>query len=629
MASNKKTSGLMLMALGVVFGDIGTSPLYAFRECFGVHSFLPLQPDAILGILSLIIWALILVISLKYLAFVMKAHNKGEGGEIALASLLQRKLLRQDKGPTRLSRGILLLGIIGASLLYADGIITPAISVLSAVEGISVVTPVFDKYIIPIALVILLMLFGIQSKGTATIGKFFGPIVLIWFSTIGILGLFKILDNPSVLAAFNPMFGIELFQNYGKQAFYTLGALFLVVTGAEACYADMGHFGVKPISRGWFFVVFPGLLLSYLGQAALLIENPGAISNPFYLLAPKSMLIPMVVLATITSAIASQAVISGAYSLTRQAIQLGILPRMTILHTSAEHEGQIYVPTVNKWLAIGTFILVITFQNSSNLAAAYGIAVSSTMLLTTLLMFVVCIRVWKWNKFLATLLCSALLIIDIAFMSANSLKFFQGGWFPVVVGLILCTIMTTWYKGRQILGSRLAEKSIPWEEFSEQIKGSDSNIDLKRVEGTSVFMTRSTKVTPVPLIHNVKHNQVLHETVLLLTIATQNVPFVEQEERLEIIDKGDGIYRVIASLGFQEEADIDEIISQCREKGLKIDKKITYFLGREILISTERPGMARWREKLFALTSRNAERAAQFFHVPSDEVFEVGIQIEL
>ena len=362
------------MALGVVFGDIGTSPLYAFRECFGVHSFLPLRPDAILGILSLIIWALILVITLKYLAFVMKAHNKGEGGEIALASLLQRKLLRQDKGPTRLSKTILLLGIIGASLLYADGIITPAISVLSAVEGISVVTPVFDKYIIPIALVILLMLFGIQSKGTATIGKFFGPIVLLWFSTIGILGLFKILDNPSVLAAFNPMFGIELFQNYGKQAFYTLGALFLVVTGAEACYADMGHFGVKPISRGWFFVVFPGLLLSYLGQAALLIENPEAISNPFYLLAPKSMLIPMVVLATITSAIASQAVISGAYSLTRQAIQLGILPRMTILHTSAEHEGQIYVPTVNKWLAIGTFILVITFQNSSNLAAAYGIA---------------------------------------------------------------------------------------------------------------------------------------------------------------------------------------------------------------------------------------------------------------
>ena len=617
------------MALGVVFGDIGTSPLYAFRECFGVHSFLPLRPDAILGILSLIIWALILVITLKYLAFVMKAHNKGEGGEIALASLLQRKLLRQDKGPTRLSKTILLLGIIGASLLYADGIITPAISVLSAVEGISVVTPVFDKYIIPIALVILLMLFGIQSKGTATIGKFFGPIVLLWFSTIGILGLFKILDNPSVLAAFNPMFGIELFQNYGKQAFYTLGALFLVVTGAEACYADMGHFGVKPISRGWFFVVFPGLLLSYLGQAALLIENPAAISNPFYLLAPKSMLIPMVVLATITSAIASQAVISGAYSLTRQAIQLGILPRMTILHTSAEHEGQIYVPTVNKWLAIGTFILVITFQNSSNLAAAYGIAVSSTMLLTTLLMFVVCIRVWKWNKFLATTLCSALLVIDIAFMSANSLKFFQGGWFPVIVGLILCTIMTTWHKGRQILGSRLAEKSIPWEEFSEQIKGADSNINLKRVKGTSVFMTRSTKVTPVPLIHNVKHNQVLHETVLLLTIATQNVPFVEQEERLEIIDKGDGIYRVIASLGFQEEADIDEIISQCRDKGLKIDKKITYFLGREILISTDRPGMARWREKLFGLTSRNAERAAQFFHVPSDEVFEVGIQIEL
>lgn len=613
------------MAMGVVFGDIGTSPLYAFRECFGVHSFLPLSPDAILGILSLIIWALIIIISLKYLAFVMKAHNKGEGGELALTSLLQRKLLKQDKGETKLSKFILMLGIFGASLLYADGIITPAISVLSAVEGISVVTPVFDSYIIPIALCILVILFGIQSKGTATIGKFFGPIVLLWFSTIGILGLLKVLENPNVLVAFNPLYGVELFQNYGKQAFFTLGALFLVVTGAEACYADMGHFGVKPISKGWFCVVFPGLLLSYLGQAALLIENPEAITNPFYLLAPTNMLIPMVVLATFTSAIASQAVISGAFSLTRQGIQLGILPRMTILHTSAEHEGQIYVPTVNKWLAIGTFILVLTFQNSSNLAAAYGIAVSSTMLLTTILMFVVCIRVWKWNKIIATMLCSTLLVIDIAFLSANSLKFFQGGWFPVIVGLILFTVMATWHKGRKILGSRLAEKSIPWDDFMEQIK----EVDLKRVPGVAVFMTRSTKVTPVPLIHNVKHNHVLHETILLLTIETQNVPFVQEEDSLEIIDKGRGIYRVIASLGFQQEADIDEIISLCRKKGLSVDKKITYFLGREILISTPRPGMARWREKLFALTSRNAERAAEFFHVPSEEVFEVGIQIEL
>ena len=622
---NKSSAALMLFALGVVFGDIGTSPLYALRECFGPHAHLPLTESAILGVLSLVIWSLIIIISIKYLGFVMKAHNKGEGGVLALTALIVRKLRKGGKPSNKITSSAVIIGIFGAALLYADGVITPAISVISAIEGVSVITPVFNPYIIPCALVILVCLFAIQSQGTATIGKFFGPLVLIWFLVIGALGAIKVFDTPQVLYAFNPVYALLFFRDHGFGAFVSLGALFLAVTGAEALYADMGHFSIVSISRAWFYIVFPALLLNYLGQAALLLENPAAISNPFYLLAPKSLLIPLVILATLTSAVASQAVISGAFSLTRQAIQLGYLPRMLIQHTSATHQGQIYVPAVNLWLGFGTLVLVLMFKTSSNLAAAYGIAVSSTMLLTTLLMFIVCLKVWKWNAVVAFLVCGVFALGDLAFLSANCLKFVEGGWFPVLIGILLFTLMTTWAKGRKILASRLEEKSVPWDEFKLQLE----KMDLRRVVGTSVFLSRSSSSTPVPLIHNVRHNQVLHENILLLTIQTEGVPFVKEEDRLRIINLENGFYRVIASMGFQEEPDISKIIKICREKGLPIDERITYFLGREILIPSSRPGMAIWREKLFALTSRNAQRATTFYKVPSEQVFEVGIQIEL
>ena len=623
---NKSQSALMLMALGVVFGDIGTSPLYALRECFGLHSHLPLTPNAIFGVLSLVVWSLIIIISIKYLGFVMKAHNKGEGGVLALTALVVRKLLKGGKPPTKLSTIAVLIGIFGSALLYADGVITPAISVLSAIEGLSVITPVFDSYIIPLSLVVLILLFWIQSQGTATIGWYFGPLILVWFTVIGILGLIKVVNYPTILLSFNPLYAFELFSEYRFAAFASLGSLFLAVTGAEALYADMGHFSVKPISRAWFFIVFPGLLFNYLGQGALLLENPATIENPFYLLAPKGMLIPLVILATLTSAVASQAVISGAFSLTRQAIQLGYLPRMVISHTSSTHQGQIYVPTVNLCLALGTLALVVMFKTSSNLAAAYGIAVSSTMLFTTMLMFIVCMKVWKWNVYWSFFLCGIFALGDIAFLSANCLKFFQGGWFPVLIGIFLFTLMTTWSTGRKILASRLEEKSVPWADFLKQI----SLLELKRVPGTAVFMSRSSSSTPVPLIHNVRHNKILHENVLLLTIQTEGVPFVKEEESLKIIDMENGFYRVIAYVGFQEEPMIKEIINKCAIKGLPIIKdQITYFLGREILVPSSRPGMAIWREKLFALTSRNSQRATTFYKVPSDQVFEVGIQIEL
>jgi KUP system potassium uptake protein len=622
--SGRVPISLVIGALGVVFGDIGTSPLYAIRECFGIHSYLPLERDALMGVASLIFWVLVLVITVKYLSFVMKAHNKGEGGVLALTALINRKI-KTRPASSHLMPFVAMVGIFGSALLYADGIITPAISVLSAVEGLEIVTDGFAGYIIPVTLVILFILFFIQSYGTSTIGFLFGPLVITWFVSIGVLGLMQILKTPDVLASLNPVYAVNLFLIYGKKAFFSLGSLFLVATGAEALYADMGHFGAKPISRGWFSLVAPCLLLNYLGQTALLIVDEKAISNPFYLLSPQAFLIPLVILATLTSAVASQAVISGAFSLTRQAIQLGYFPRMRIDFTSSKHEGQIYVPAINRWLAIGTLILVLVFKNSSNLAAAYGIAVSSTMLFTSVLMLILTLKVWRWKPYYAWPVFIVFALIDLAFLSANSLKIMEGGWFPLLVALVIFTLMTTWYSGRALLGKRLFEKGVPWEKFISLV----NEQNISRVPGCAIFMTKSTTLTPIPLIHNLHHNKILHEVIILLSIQTEGVPHVDSEHMLEVSDLGMGIWRAIVKIGFQDEANMSEIISHCALKGIPLTDDLTYFLGRESLIPSSLPGMAIWREKLFAFMSNNAERATSFYKVPSEQVFEVGIQVEL
>lgn len=615
---------LVIAAIGVVFGDIGTSPLYAIRECFSGHHALSISESNILGILSTLFWALVIIISIKYVMIVMRANNKGEGGVLALTALISRKLNRA-KNSSILSAGfILLLGMFGTSLLYADGIITPAISVLGALEGLEVVTPVFNPYVVPAAIFILLILFGIQSRGTGAIGKFFGPVVMVWFLVIASLGTTQIINNPFVLTAINPLYAISFFYNEGRHALLSLGSLFLVVTGAEALYADMGHFGARPIKKAWLFMVLPCLVLNYFGQGALLLNKPEVISNPFYNLSPSWFLVPLVILATITSAIASQAIISGAFSLTRQGIQLGFLPRMQVNYTSEHHEGQIYIPTVNKLLCIGTIILVLAFRSSSNLAGAYGIGVSLDMLLTTFLLFTLARKAWRWKIFYLVVVFSFFTVVDLGFVVANSVKFFDGGWFTISIASLLVVVMTTWFSGRVLLAKRLEEKGVSWQSFMESIPE-----NLHRVPGVAIFMTRSKTLTPIPLIHNLSHNQIMHEKVILLTIDTDNVPHVPFGERVEIEDLGKGIYRVLATIGFQDEADTGKILLECEQKSLSLEGNKTFFLGREILVATPRPGMALWREKLFALMSRNAERATAFYRVPSEQVFEVGIQVEL
>ena len=616
---------LSLAALGVVFGDIGTSPLYTIKECFLGHHPLAINELNVLGVLSILVWTLLIIISVKYVAIVMQAHNKGEGGILALTALLSRKLSKQNTNKSPSKKIFLFLGIFGTALLYADGMITPAISVLSALEGLVEITPKFKPFIIVIAIGVLLILFGIQKQGTAKIGKLFGPIVLIWFIILGILGLISIYKTPLVLWALNPIYAFKFFYNAPKEAFYSLGSLFLVVTGAEALYADMGHFGARPIKSAWQWVVMPSLMLNYLGQGALLTRSSAQIQNPFYELSPEWGVMPLIILATVISAIASQAIISGAYSMTRQGIQLGILPRMQIDFTSESQEGQIYIPAVNQFLAIGTILLVLVFKNSSSLAAAYGIGVSLIMLLTSILIFIMAKKIWKWNIFSLVIIFSIFIVIDLGFVAANSIKIFEGGWFTLLVSMILFSVMTTWARGRELLGLRLQEKGISWEKFQNQIR----SLQIKRVPGVSIFMTKSGNVTPTPLIHNVTHNKVIHELVLLLTIEVDKVPFVDLQEKMIIEEIGEGIHRVTAHCGFKDEPDVKLILESCRQKGLPIGNDVTFFLGREILIPTDHPGMAIWRENLFSFMSRNAQRATTFYKVPSDQVFEVGIQVEI
>ena len=608
--------------MGVVFGDIGTSPLYAFREAFiGKHAVTPTS-DNVLGVLSLMLWALFLVVSLKYVVFIMRANNKGEGGIMALIALVQRAF-RDD---SRRRFVLVTVGLFGAALFYGDSMITPAISVLSAVEGLEIAAPGLETYVIPVSLLILTGLFFIQRHGTGNVGTWFGPVMLAWFGILGLLGLISILQTPAVLAAVNPLYGLAYFQAHGLAGWTVLGAVVLAVTGAEALYADMGHFGKKPIQLAWLALAFPGLILNYLGQGALILRNPAAAENPFYLLAPEWALYPMIVLATLATVIASQAVISGAFSVTRQAIQLGYMPRMQVRHTSDSEIGQIYIPFINHSMFIGVVILVLGFQSSSQLAAAYGIAVTGTMAIDTILAFTVMWALMKWKLPLALTGMAFFLIIDFAFLAANAPKILHGGWFPLVIGITVFTLLTTWKRGRTILFQRMQSDDIDLTAFIEGIAAFSHG----RVAGTAIFLHATGKGVPHALLHNLSHNKVLHERVVVLTVVTEDVPAVPSAERAQITPLGEGFYRMRLRFGFREEPDIPVALGQCRKQGMEFHlMETSFFLSRETIIATKMPGMALWREKLFVWMTQNAESAMTFFHLPANRVLELGTQIEI
>ncbi|HYO63703.1 MAG TPA: potassium transporter Kup [Pyrinomonadaceae bacterium] len=613
---------LSLTALGIVYGDIGTSPLYALRECFhGPHAIEP-SPENVFGVLSLIFWALLLIISVKYCVFVLRADNRGEGGILALTALATPiKIVSRSE-----RTWLVVLGIFGAALLYGDGMITPAISVLGAVEGLNVATPLFAPYVVPLTVVIVVGLFLIQSRGTAKVGRLFGPVMLAWFATIAALGVAQIARHPSVVGAFNPAHAFNFFARNGWHGFLVLGTVFLVVTGGEALYADMGHFGKRPIRVVWYSLVLPALLLNYLGQGALLIENPAAAENPFYRLAPDWALYPLIVLATSAAIIASQALISGAYSLTMQAVQLGFTPRLKIEHTSSTEMGQIYIPSLNWALMLGCIAIVVGFGSSSSLAAAYGVAVTATMVITTVLLGVVEREKWGWGWPLVLLLTGFFLVIDLAFFGANVIKIPHGGWFPLVVGAVIFLLMTTWKKGRRILAERLLARAHPIEDFLRDL-GTHPPV---RVPGTAVFMNGTAAGTPPALMHNLEHNKVLHERVVLLTVKTRQVPHVEPADRVRVEALGYEFYRLIINYGFMEDPNIPEVLENMEPPGPTFKPpETTYFLGRETLIASREPGMMIWREKLFALMSRNASSATAYFGLPPNRVVELGSQVEI
>jgi KUP system potassium uptake protein len=618
---------LTLTALGVVYGDIGTSPLYAVRECFfGTHA-VPPTHENVLGVLSLIIYALLLVISIKYVAIVMRADNQGEGGILALTALVPGR--GGERGVSaRLAVGrpvLIALGIFGTALLYGDGMITPAISVLGAVEGLEVVTPLFRPYVVPITVVILIGLFGIQKFGTHRVGGLFGPVVIIWFVTIAALGVASIARAPAILEAFDPRHAVRFFGASGFTGFAVLGAVFLVVTGGEALYADMGHFGKNPIRLAWFSLVLPSLLLNYLGQGALLLVDP-QVEHPFFLLAPSWALLPLVGISTAAAIIASQALISGSFSITRQAIQLGLAPRLEVEHTSAREMGQIYVPQVNWALMIATVLIVIGFGSSGAVAAAYGIAVTLTMVITVCLLYVVMTERWRWPKPAATVITIVFLTIDVAFFGANALKLVQGGWVTLAVALVLFTLMTTWKTGRRLVAEGLTARAVPLQEFIAVVEA----MRPLRVPGTAVFMTAQPTGTPPALSHNLRYNKVLHQHVLVLTVATAQVPHVPPEERISIEPLGHDLFNLRLQYGFMEDPDVPAALLQAREQGLTLDADdLIYFLGRETIIVTRKKGMAIWREKLFVLMARNAIRATAFFRLPPERVVELGVQVEM
>ena len=619
--SKTGTAALALGALGVVYGDIGTSPLYSFKESFTEKSH-TMTVDAInvYGICSLAFWALVIIISIKYLLLVMRADNKGEGGILALTALVMPK---RTKNVTK--AGLLVsLGVFGTALLYGDGIITPAISVLSAVEGLEEVSPSFASWVLPIAVVILLGLFMVQSRGTGTVGKVFGPIMVVWFTTLALLGLSKIIPEPGIISSVNPIYAIRYFTHESGKAFLSLGSIFLVVTGGEALYADMGHFGRRPITIGWYAMVLPALLLNYWGQGAFLLANPEDIESVFFRMAPEPLLIPLVLLATCATVIASQALISGVFSLTAQAVQLDYLPRIQIRHTSHSHSGQIYVPLVNWGLMIACIGLVLGFRTSSNLAAAYGIAVTMTMAITTLIFFRVLTDRWNWSRFRAFAICTPLFVIELGFLGANVVKIPHGGWFALAVGIILMVQMQTWRRGRMLVADRIHRGERPIEEVLDEAE------DVKRVSGTAVFLFKDLGKAPPALVNNLKHNKVLHKCTLIVAIETAEEPRVAPEDRAHITKVAPGVFQVQITFGFMDEPDVPVVLSTLSHFGLEYDADdVTYFLGHESIIAGKAPGMNPLQEHLFVWLNRGADSASRFFNLPIDRVFEVGSRVEI
>ena len=610
---------LALTALGVVYGDIGTSPLYAVRESFyGPHR-VSVSEANVLGILSLVFWTLVIVVTLKYLVYVIRADNRGEGGILALTALVRSHV----SGRTQWF--VIMLGLFGAALLYGDGIITPAISVLGAVEGLEVAAPALADWIVPITVAILVGVFALQRYGTATVGTLFGPVMILWFATLAVLGVRGILREPGVLASVNPVHAVRFFVANGYEGFLVLGAVFLVATGGEALYADLGHFGAKPIRLNWFTLVGPALLLNYLGQGALVLTNAEAAQNPFYRLAPEWGLYPLLVLATMAAIIASQAVISGAYSLTRQAVQLGYLPRLAIIHTSAKKIGQIYIPAVNWILMFATIAVVVGFGSSSNLASAYGVAVTTTMVITTLLAFFVARRIWGWNLLWAALVTGVFLLIDLMFFGANIIKVAQGGWMPLTVAAVILAVMTTWQKGRMLLMERGAT-GFTIENLIEDIGRSS----VARVPGAAIFLYADPTQIPTALLHNLKHNRVLHSQNVFLTVANEEIPVVSDDDRVTVEDLGGNFHRIVARYGFMEDPDVPWILEHAKKRGLELARGMpTYMLSRNTVIPSKEPTMARWREWLFIFLNGNALRPTQFFRIPPNQVVEIGRQVSL
>lgn len=620
-SDKKRLVYLALLAIGIVYGDIGTSPLYALRECFyGPHS-VAANHDNIFGILSLIFWSLILIISVKYLLIILRADYKGEGGILALMEFVLPK-----------KKGIKLavvstLGIFGAALLYGDGIITPAISVLSAVEGLEIATPFFNDFIIPITIVILLVLFLFQKKGTSLVGAVFGPITVIWFLTLAALGVSVILRKPEIIMALNPYYGVNFFILHGTHGFVVLGVVFLAVTGGEALYADIGHFGKAPIRLAWFAFILPCLVLNYLGQGALLLENPSFVSNPFYMMAPSWALYPLVILAMMATIIASQAIISGAFSLTFQAVQLGYLPRFVVKHTSETAQGQIYLPQINTLLMVGTILVVLGFRTSSNLASAYGLAVTMTMTITSMLAFIAMHKIWKWGLTLSIIVTTLFLIVDVSFLASNLTKVLSGGWFPLMVGMIGLLVMLTWKKGRQVLASQFLKITNP---LNSVISDFESN-KYPKVPGTAIYMTGNPSVAPLTLIQNLNHNKIFHEQILVLSIIIHQVPYIEAENRIDLEKMTDGFYLLKGNFGFMEQIDIPILMDAVKESGI-IDinlEETSYVLGRETLIADSEIGLNVWQDRIFIFMSKNSQSATKYFNLPEERVFEIGTQIKI
>jgi KUP system potassium uptake protein len=621
-SSGSSGKGLALGALGVVYGDIGTSPLYAMRECFHGGHAMEVTPLNVLGVLSLIFWSLTLIISVKYLVFILRADNRGEGGILALMALLTP----HAKPPWK-KTGIVVIGLLGSAFLYADGMITPAITVLSAVEGLKIATPIFDGFIIIIAVLILTWLFAFQSRGTAGVGALFGPLMLVWFAVLAALGVWHVVQAPEVFAAINPVYGYEFFRSNGWEGFLILGTVFLVVTGGEALYADIGHFGVFPIRVSWYSIVFPSLLLNYFGQGSLLLREPATAEHSLYHMAPSWALYPLIAIATAAAVMASQAVITGSFSLTLQAIQLGYCPRLRIEHTSQQHMGQIYIPAVNRALMVASIALVIGFRSSSNLAAAYGIAITITMVITTLLFYLLERDVWHWNALIALGFAAFFLAIDLSFLGANLAKIWHGGWFPLVMAGAVFLLMTTWREGRQLLAGRMRASGLSTELFIADLMSNPP----ERVPGVAVFMAGNPWGTPLALRQNVAHNHVLHECNVIVSVRTADIPHVPPDDRLEAEEIGEGFFRVSLAYGFMEEPNVprDLKLATCLREQQIDPSTVSYYLGRETVLASPQPGMHQWRESLFAFMSRNAQPATLYFRLPADRVVEIGAQIEI